>query len=172
MSRAPAAAIMAASRRRSRAPIHDPSSSQALPLTRCGEQFDLDPTGLPLVECFVRFDGPHGWFPLGEYLRRIERAGGEEADELGDVAPMVAVAAPDREVALLKRAYGEAHRLRGEDPDHTDGSRLEGNPGCPLRRLRGCAAGMPVVPLVVRLGGHLVRLLFELLRGLRTDCPD
>jgi hypothetical protein len=91
-------------------PTHDPSLSRSLPATRFGEQFDLDPTGLPLVECFLRFDGR---FPLGEYLRRVERAGGDEADELGDVAAVVAVAAPEREVALLERAYGEAHRLRG-----------------------------------------------------------
>src|ERR687898_1594259 len=126
--------------------------------TRLGKQFDLDPTGLPLVECFVRFDGPGGRFPLREYLRGIQRSRGDEADEFGDVAAVVAVAAPDREVTPLERAYGKAHRLRGEDPDHADGPRLADGLGCPLRRLRRRSTRMPVVSLRVGLRGYLARL--------------
>jgi hypothetical protein len=42
---------------------------------------------LPLVEYLVRLYGPGSRFSLGEYLRRVERAGGDEADEPSSTTP-------------------------------------------------------------------------------------
>lgn len=61
---------------------------------------DLDPTRTAPVEDFVGFDGAGDRLGLREYGSRVQGAGGDESDELGDVLAVIAVATPDRQVAL------------------------------------------------------------------------
>src|SRR5215203_3889595 len=103
---------------------------------RLWEQLDLDPTRTPLVEDFVSLYHFRDGLLLGENLRRVEGTACDEADELRDVAPVVAVAALHREVALLEHTDGEGHGRGREDPDNAYGPGLAHGFGRPRRRLR------------------------------------
>src|SRR5215210_5260417 len=124
------------------------------------EQLDLDPARTSLVEGLVSLYRFRDGLLLGENVRRVEGAAGDEADEPGDVAPVVAVAAVHREVAPLERPDGEGHGRWRKDPDDAYGPGLAHGLSRPHRRLRRRTAGLPQAALLrVRLGGDLAHLL-------------
>src|SRR5215210_8071 len=64
-------------------------------------------------------------------------------DELGNVLAVVAVAALDRQVALLELPDRGGHRLRREDADDPDDPDLLARLRRPQERLRGACPGTP-----------------------------
>src|SRR5215204_971550 len=118
-------------------------------MLRSRVELDLYPAGLSLVEGLVGLEG----------------ARDNEPDELGDVLAVVAVTAPDGQVALLDHAYGGGHGLWREDPDDPDHPSLFDALRRPDEGLGGRIARNPGLPLRVRLGGDPVQFLRVLPTG-------
>src|SRR5215208_5596241 len=120
-------------------------------------ELDLYPAGPPLVEGLVGLEGTRDGLGVREDRGRVERPGGDEPNQLGDVLAVVAVTAPDGQVALLDHTYGGGHGLWREDSDDPDHPSLFDALRRPDEGLGRRIARNPALPLRVRLGGRPVQ---------------
>src|SRR3954451_14563118 len=80
-------------------------------------QLDLQPAGKAVVEGPVGVDRVADLVELRDHGARVDHAGPHELDEFRDVAAVVAVAQPDRQVLGHRLADREVLRLRRIDAD-------------------------------------------------------
>src|SRR5579885_3453788 len=81
-------------------------------------ELDLDPPWPVLGEDLVRFEGRGQRLPLGEDPQGVHGAVAGPVHQRGDIAAVIAIAGPDGEVPVHRRAdgkRGEARRIDADD---------------------------------------------------------